>query len=162
MIELAGQTHLSDILPIPESSDAYASRTGHPPSAAKTVCIDLDKTIIPWGSLEEIRDPFPGATAAIAKLRRAGFRIVIWTSRLSHSWWRAEGVARNVDPWEFGRAQKAQVERLLQAGGIHYDLVTAEKIPALAYFDDKGIRVDESYPLDEAINDFLNGGYGAV
>jgi hypothetical protein len=133
--------------------DQWASAHHAPPSAAQTVCIDLDGTIIPWGSLARVRQPFPGVVAALTELRRRGYHIVIWTSRLSPRWWAAEAQQRGVDVAAFAEAQRRMVGRLLV--GIPHDEVTAEKLPALAYFDDRAVRVSGDYPLDRALRDFM-------
>lgn len=125
------------------------------PSAQKVVCVDLDATIIPWGPLEEIRPPFSGVVRAMTNLREAGFRIVILTSRLSKTWHEHEAVARGIDATAFGYKQLQLTLAILDAAGIPYDDVTSEKVPAVAYFDDKAIRVTESFPLPVAIMQFL-------
>ena len=139
--------------------DTFARKNGIPPVAAKTVCIDLDKTIIPWGSLESVRPPFPGVAAAIQRLKDEGYRIVILTSRVSPAWWEDEARLRGVDAKLFGNKQYAMTVKLLNEGGIPFDVITSEKVPALVYFDDKAVRVSPSYALDQAIRDFLNGDY---
>lgn len=139
--------------------DTFAKGAGHPPSAAKTVCVDLDSTIIPWGDLMGVRDAFPGVAEAMHLLRDAGYRIVILTSRLSSRWWYDEAKLRDVDPLVFGGQQHAYVQQVLQAAGVPYDLITAEKVPALVYFDDKAVRVDDVYTLENAIGDFIHGLY---
>lgn len=126
------------------------------PSARKVACIDLDKTIIPWGPVDTIRPAFPGVRAAIDELIVAGYRIVILTSRLSPTWWRAETDGPEASAL-FGLQQTELVHRILSGSGIHYDQVTAEKVPAAVYFDDKAVRVDENYTLVTAILDFLEG-----
>lgn len=143
----------------PQFDDSFAKGAGHPPSAAKTICVDLDSTIIPWGDLMEIRDAYPGVVEAMQKLHDAGYLIVILTSRMSPTWWHAEGMARGVDWMRFGAEQFEHVEALLRSAKVPYDRITSEKVPALAYFDDKGIRVDGVYTLAKAIGDFLHGLY---
>lgn len=137
------------------ANDRYTRKHGHPPSAGRTVCIDFDATIVPWGGLLAPKTPFPGVVEAMQALRASHYRIVILTSRMSRSWWRAEAKSRGVDPWEFGRVQKGYVASILDAAGIPYDLITAEKMPALAYFDDKAIRVDDDFGLAQAIQLFM-------
>lgn len=142
------------------TNDSYSRKNGHPPSAAKVVCIDFDGTIVPWGGLlDPKKKPFPGAAEAIQALRDSGWRIVILTSRMSPSWWRAEAITRGVNQWEFGRQQKAYVAGLLTKHGIPFDKITAEKVPAQAYFDDKAVFVQDGpgggAPLASAIGLFL-------
>ena len=119
----------------------------HPPIANKTVCIDFDGTIVPWGPLMAPKAPFPGVAEAIRDLHNRGSRIVIFTSRLSQVWLDDEGH----DPL----VQQAYVVDTLLAYEIPYDLVTADKVPAEAYFDDKAITVSTDIPLDLCINRWL-------
>jgi hypothetical protein len=132
---------------------------GIAPSARKTVCIDFDGTIVPWGPLKLDRDPFPGVANAIWGLHDAGYRVVILTSRLSRAWWRAEAKERGVDVWDFGLGQKLMVQTGLKMHDIYFDQLTAEKVPAVAYIDDRAVRVDEQYDVPRAIGDFLHGLY---
>jgi hypothetical protein len=125
------------------------------PSAKKVACVDLDRTIIPWGSLHDIPAPIEGAADAIRALKAAGYRIVILTSRYSPTWWDAEVGERGVDFYDFAMAQKRIVVRILEAAGISFDRITSEKVPAAVYFDDKAITVSDAYPLAQAVADFL-------
>jgi hypothetical protein len=133
--------------------DHYAMKHHAPPSAARTVCIDLDGTIFPWGSLGRVRAPYPGVAEAMGALRERGYRIVVLTARLSPRWWAAEAEQRGVSVELFERAQRRMVERLLAQ--VPYDEATAEKVPAIAYFDDRAIRVGPDYPLDRALGEFM-------
>lgn len=136
--------------------DSYALEHGHPTVAAATVCVDFDGTIIPWGSLDGSPAPFAGARDALLRLKAAGYRIVILTSRASTSWWDAEALARGVDPVAFGSEQLRYVIDLLERHGIPFDEVTAEKVPALAYFDDRARSVERADgSLADAIAAFL-------
>lgn len=100
----------------------------------KTVCIDFDATIYPWAELWHDSPPLPGAVAAVRKMRHDGWRIVILTSRMSPTWWAADGID--------GEKARKHVEALLERDGIPYDLLTAEKVPAHAYIDDRGYRFE--------------------
>lgn len=107
---------------------------GHPPSAHGLLMIDFDATIVPWGEqLMENRTAFPGVRNAINQLRAEGFTIIIFTSRLSPAWCSAAG--------QTVQAQRAYVATQLMRNGIEFDQITAEKLPAEAYFDDKAYRV---------------------
>ena len=119
----------------------------HPPIANKVVCIDFDGTIVPWGPLMAPKDPFPGVANAIRELKKAGYRIVIFTSRLSETW-------IDDEDQDLGD-QLAYVAGILTDHLIPFDDITADKVPAEAYFDDRAIRVDESWPLNLAIEGFL-------
>lgn len=117
-----------------------------PPVARGVVCVDFDGTLFSWGELHVTKPPFPGAVAFMKKLREEGWRIVIFTSRMSKTWWDAEGFT----PVE-RRKQRTWVRRALRINQIPYDLITSEKVPASMYIDDKAIEFD--------IN---NGGWEAV
>lgn len=134
-------------------NDRYASKHHAPPAAAMTVCVDLDGTIIPWGSLHRVRPPFPGVVEAMGELRRRGYRVVVLTSRLSPRWWASEAMRRGVGVAVFADTQRRMVERLLV--DVPHDEVTAEKLPAIVYFDDHAIRIDGDHPLNQALTEFL-------
>ena len=117
----------------------YGMSRGHPPIAEKLALIDFDGTIVPWGPLMGDKTPTPGAKEAIDLLVQSGYRIGIFTSRMSRTW--AESVkgrswtAQNIfleDQWEY-------VKRTLDAHGIPFEFITAEKVPAEFYIDDKAI-----------------------
>lgn len=127
---------------------------GHPPIANRVVCVDFDGTLVPWGPLMAKKDPFPKVVEWMNALRAAGYTIVIFTSRASETWWRS---ARPKSPEAFGKRQVEYVADILDRHGVPYDRITAEKVPAEAYFDDKARGVTDAYPLTYAIEDFLNG-----
>lgn len=110
-----------------------------PPMADHVVCVDVDGTIYPLVGLMEAPRPFPGAIEALRALHAAGWRIVMFTSRLSPRWLRAE----------FGRywrrARAAQLDymaSLLARDGIPYAEITCEKLPAAYYIDDHALTFD--------------------
>lgn len=130
----------------------------HPPSAEGVVLVDFDGTMAPWGNLFSVDEFLPGAVAAVRALKAAGYTIGIFTSRLSPSWHRAEGR----DPEEGILEQTAYLEGLLLLANIPFDFITAEKVPALAYFDDKAMRVNERRPLMVAVTDWMTFGDDAI
>lgn len=138
-----------------EGIDTYALRTGHPPSAARRVLVDFDKTIRPWGDLVAYVDPLPGAAEAMRALDAAGYEVIILTSRLSPTWWRAEAGRRGLDTDQFGAEQTSYVMDYLARFDIPYASITVEKMPALAFFDDTAVRVSPEYPLADAVRDFM-------
>lgn len=110
---------------------------GHPPIAEGKVLIDWDGVIQKFGMIYDTTDPIEGVVDAIRKLKEAGYTIIIFTSRLSKTWHEAEG-------WEHAKAVAEQLEYMqgfLIKHGIPFDGFTAEKMPSLAYFDDKAYRV---------------------
>lgn len=126
---------------------------GHPPVAKGIVCVDFDGTIFPFGQMNlEGVEPIPGAADAVRALKKAGFTIVIYSSRFSKSWHEHEG-------WDHETAMEEQVHLVstaLELWGIPWDRMTAEKIPAVAYFDDKAYRAEGLYGLEIAVTKFFH------
>lgn len=69
-------------------------------------------------------------------LRERGFQIVIFTSRLSTVWHAHEGR----DPARGIFEQVQYLQEYFEKYGLEADSVTAEKVPAMAYIDDKAIE----------------------
>jgi hypothetical protein len=111
-------------------------QNGHPPVAEGVVCIDFDGTIAPFGDLFGFPKPLPGAKKFIDELKAQGYKVYIFTSRLSSVWHAHEG--RNIGEGIFQQVEylRAYCERY----NINVDGATAEKIPAEAYIDDKAIE----------------------
>lgn len=103
------------------------------------VCVDFDGTLYPFVGLMDAPRPVVGAVDAMRALRDAGFTIVIWTSRLSEAWLNSSG-----NRWD---EQHRYVTDLLRRDGIPYSYVTAEKVPAVAYIDDKAIIFNNNWPV---------------
>lgn len=101
-------------------------------SARRVACIDFDSTLYPWGPLFAQPDPLPGAPEAMRRLKAAGYRIVIFTSRLSPTWLEAAKYTAS--------DQLDHITAMLWRDGIPFDLVTSEKVPAEVYVDDRAIR----------------------
>lgn len=114
------------------SDEMFGIEKGYAPTAHRVLCIDFDATLYPWRPVYEQPDPLPGAVAAMNRLKAAGYRLVILTSRLSPSWLTATGYTAN--------DQRDLIEGMLKRDGIPYDEITAEKVPAEAYVDDRAIR----------------------
>ena len=100
--------------------------------ADRVVCVDYDGTIVEWGEIDE-PDPVlkTGAREAMVSLRALGYRVVVFTSRLSGLW---------LD--ETGRSAYDQyhyIRDVLNRNDIPFDDITAEKIPACAYIDDMAV-----------------------
>lgn len=123
---------------------------GHPPVAAGTVLIDWDGVIQKFGMLFE-GGPQAGVVEAIKRLKAEGYRIIIFTSRLSKVWHDSEG-------WDHEKATAEQLdymEKFMKLHDIPYDGFTSEKIPAVAYFDDKAWRAEGPLGLTMAVAMFL-------
>jgi hypothetical protein len=124
-----------------------------PPVAEKVICVDFDGTLFQWGNLHEKTPPFTGAIDAMRKFKAAGWEIVIFTSRMSPTWWVAEG-------WtDLNRARIEQtgfITKRLNDFGIPFDRITAEKVPAEYYIDDKAIEfTGETFSWNEIRNRVL-------
>lgn len=133
-------------------NDAEVIEAGHPPVAKGIVCVDFDGTIFPFGQMDVSgTQPMAGAAEAVRALKKAGYTIVIFTSRLSRTW-------HNSENWDHRTAETEQTELVrnaLEAYDIPWDDMTAEKIPAVAYFDDKAWRAEGPSGLALAVNQFL-------
>jgi hypothetical protein len=103
----------------------------------KRAMIDLDGTIHKYskgyqdGSIYD--EPNKGAKEVINWLRNQGYEIVIFTTRAS----KQHALEFGVDLEE----QIANIETWLTDHGIYYDRITAEKIAADFYIDDKAITI---------------------
>lgn len=115
----------------------------HPSVANGVVCVDFDATIFPWGKVlnDYENEPFPGVVEAMQRLRREGYRIVILTSRLSKTWAKSEVGDNGWEQAIFLDQQHAFISEMLTKHDIPFDLITSEKVPALAYIDDKAMEV---------------------
>lgn len=119
-----------------KAADQYAVKNGHPPVAKGVVCVDFDATLFPWGrTMFDDTPPFEGAVEALQAFDQAGLTIVIFTSRFSPGWWTAEKFTDS----EIAE-QMTYVENRLRRWDIPYSRITAEKVPAIAYIDDKAVE----------------------
>lgn len=109
----------------------------HPDIADQVICVDFDGTLYPWGYMFAGPPPLPGAVRAVKALKDAGYKIIIFTSRLSKRWLEVEGGDRYNHMW--------YIEELLRRDGIPYDEITEEKIPAEHYIDDKAHRFEGNW-----------------
>ena len=116
-----------------EEQMKFGLEHGHSPVADKVVCIDFDNTIIPWKVIDyHHKKALPGAAKAIRAFKKAGYIVVIFTSRLSPTWHHSAG--------ENSKQQADYVVETLNRLNIEYDFITAEKVPAEYYIDDKAIE----------------------
>lgn len=140
---ISGDAIVTDLGQSKELHD-YGMKNGHPPIAAKLVMIDFDGTLVPWGPLMGDKDAEPGAVEAMWAFAKAGYRIGIFTSRMSETW--ACSVTgkgpMHYETLKFLQDQRDYVVRQLDRHGVPYDFITAEKRPAEAYIDDKAYRYE--------------------
>lgn len=103
----------------------------------KRALIDLDKTIHKYskgyadGTIYD--DPFDRAKEVIDWLKKNGYEIVIFTTRASPS-----------NAAEMGGDEKEQIAKVqswLKHHNIYFDSITADKISADFYIDDKAIPI---------------------
>jgi len=120
----------------PDAVETFAKENGYPPVAEDVVCVDFDGTIAPFGDKFGFPPPLPGAKEFLKYLRDEGYKIVIFTSRLSTVWHASEGR----DPAHGIAQQVLYLRDYFDMYGLEADSVTAEKIPAIAYIDDKAIE----------------------
>lgn len=120
---------------------------GHPPMAEGIVLIDFDGTIAPFGYLFDYPEPLPGAIEAIKAFQEAGMKVIVFTSRLSPLWLDSVGQTPT---------QHIQyMTNYLAKFGVEADGFTAQKVPSVAYIDDKAYRYDNNW--DELKEKILNG-----
>ena len=116
-----------------------AIRRGYPPQAHRVICVDWDGTVVRWGSLEdENPDLLPGAIEALRKLVAHDYRLVVFTSRMSPQWLDASGHSATV--------MRSRIAAVLDRHAIPFLDITAEKVPAEAYVDDRAIRYHDNWP----------------
>lgn len=103
----------------------------------KRVMIDLDGTIHKYsngyGDGEIYDDAFDGAKEVINWLKRNGYEIVIFTTRASEE-----------NAKELGGDHNEQIEKIkkwLNDHDIYFDKITAEKLAADFYIDDKAVHI---------------------
>ena len=123
---------------------AYPNEAAVKTSRVMRAMIDLDRTIHKYskswqdGSLYD--DPVPGAKQVIDWLKSKGYEIVIFTTRAS-----AENAK---DHGQDVTDQIQGVENWLSNNKIYYDRVTAEKLNADFYIDDKAIHIKDGNWLE--------------
>lgn len=140
---------------LPDDQHDFGMAKGHSPVADKVVCIDFDGTLVPWGPLMGEKDLLPGAADALMAFQEAGYRVVVWTSRVSKVW------AHSVVGWNaikvvaFTEKQRRYIVETLRRGAPDFQIgdIISEKIPAQLYIDDKavGFRGDWEDTFAEAI-----------
>jgi hypothetical protein len=120
---------------------------GYPPMADSLILVDFDGTIAPFGYLFDFPEPMPGAIEAIRDFQEHGLKIIIFTSRLSPLW------LDSVGQTAFQHIE--YITKYLDNWGIKPDGFTAQKVPAIAYIDDKAYRYENNWESLRKI--ILNG-----
>lgn len=91
----------------------------------KRVLIDFDGVLITKDRYRQ-RTPVEGAQAAVRGLKRLGYEIVVFSSRLSGG--------------DIATERNRQfIDKFLHSHGIPYDRMTSDKLNADYYIDDKAI-----------------------
>lgn len=139
---------------LPRDQHDYGMVAGHSPVARRVALVDFDATIVPWGPLMADKEPYPGVPEAMRRLKQAGYRVVIFTSRFSPRW--LTHAFPDVPVEQSLEVQRQYIATILARADIAFDEITAEKVPAEVYFDDKAVGVSSNFPLDSAIDEFLN------
>lgn len=118
---------------------------GHSPMAEGVVLVDWDGTIVKFGGLFDFPEPLPGAIEALKKFQDAGIKVVIFTSRLSPIWLETVGQnpLQHID----------YINEYLARYDITPYAITAQKVPSVAYIDDKAYRYDNNW--DEIVEKVL-------
>ncbi|MGD2071932.1 MAG: hypothetical protein PVG65_00375 [Candidatus Thorarchaeota archaeon] len=103
----------------------------------KRVMVDLDRTIHKysrsWNDGTIYDPPFEGAKEALEWLRNQGFQIIIFTTRASEQ----NAIEHNMNHTK----QIRMVSEWLNKYKIPFDGITAEKIAAEFYIDDKAVHI---------------------
>lgn len=107
----------------------------------KTIAVDFDGVIHGyskgWQDGLIYDPPIAGSASTLSRLQRAGYRIVIYTTRAAN---------RTIDG-NFERGQLEEVAGYLSAWGIPYDeIFTGEKPIFTALIDDRAIRFNPRPP----------------
>jgi hypothetical protein len=110
---------------------------GHPPIAEGVVLIDFDGTVVEFGALFDFPEPYPDAIESLKRYKAAGLKVIIFTSRLSPIW--LESV--NQTPTQHIQYMEAYFEKY----GFSPDGYTAQKVPSIAYIDDKAYRFENNW-----------------
>lgn len=122
---------------------------GHPPIADKVILIDFDATIAPYGMLFAFPEPFAGAAPFSQALHANGYKIGIFTSRLSPKWLKSAN-QKEEDHVNY-------IQEYCNKYEIWYDFITAEKVPAQCYIDDKAITFNGNWT--DIIVEFVTRGW---
>jgi len=139
--EAVGGFAIDSFPEIPKKKKRQIIRTIYPESKMETIprraMIDLDLTIHKYSKGykdgEIYDEPFSGAKKVINWLRKQGYEIVIFTTRASKENAKEQGGDH--------KEQIKKVEKWLKKYNIYFDQITAEKLAADFYIDDKAIHI---------------------
>lgn len=116
-------------------------KNGHPPMANKTILIDFDGTIYPFGFLFDAVAPIEGAKEFLIARKTEGYKIGIFTSRLSKRWLASVNQTK--------KQHIKYIRTSLKRDGIPFDFITAEKLPSEFYVDDKAAPFSGDWKITE-------------
>lgn len=112
----------------------------HKKDTPETVAVDLDGTIMEieeWNGHNHFGKPKKGAKEALKKLKKMGYKIIIWTTRFNES-----------------KEQLKNISKTLKEHNIPFDHInknphgppdTSRKIPADYYIDDRAISFNDNW-----------------
>ena len=114
----------------------------------KRIMIDFDGVIHSYDkgfqNGEVYGNVIEGSKEAVEHFKSKGYEIVIFTTRASKE--------HNIDPKS--KELISNVESWLNKNGIYFDDITADKLGAVAYIDDKAIRFESNWDdIIEKINE---------
>jgi len=116
-------------------------RVVYPEQAAerKRVMVDFDGVISNykhgWNNGKLVDEPNPGTKEALDELHSRGFEVVIFTTRASEKY--------NTEPPSSKLV--AGLKLWLAKYNIYYDYITAEKLGAIAYIDDRALTFKNNW-----------------
>ena len=122
-----------------DTNREFALKNGHAPMADKVVLIDFDGTIFPFGELWSMDPPLPGAKQVTDWLHEHGYKIKIFSSRVSKAWCEEE-------EQDCGKHRMYMLWRCA-IYGIWIDDIAMDKEPAEYYIDDKAISFNGDWQL---------------
>jgi capsule biosynthesis phosphatase len=104
-----------------------------------TVAVDLDGVILeyvdPWNGVNHFGDIIPGAVESLEKIKKLGYRIVIYTTRNNIT-------AQCNLGWD-ASTLTGMVREQLEEHGVPYDQIALFKPLARYYIDDRAIRFED-------------------
>jgi len=123
--------------------------------APKTLAVDFDGTLCDFAfpGIGKVKE---GAAENIAKLRKLGYRVIIYSCRTCH--WHYDIFGGSPDEPVMERDRVKEMIAWLDANGIEYDEIddgSKGKPSANYYIDDKAIRFDDTTCDWELIGSYI-------